>query len=146
LEDGVVLAVDGQKHCTRGTHSVHEQWASHDQRFLVGQQQPLARARGSERGAQARCTNDRGHDAIGITQSCYFLQHAFSRKDARPGSRVTQEIREIARRRLIRQSRIRRLPAANLLRQLRDVTVCGERHEPETIRMAREHIERAFAD
>ncbi len=64
LEDRVVLAVDrddGRRICVR---LAHQQLARQHQRFLVGQQQALARARGGQRRGQPGGADDRGHHGV----------------------------------------------------------------------------------
>ena len=64
LEDRVVLAVDGNDRRARIVRGPHQQFAGQHQRFLVRQQQALARARGGEGGIQPGGADDRGHDRV----------------------------------------------------------------------------------
>ena len=47
-----------------GAHRCHQQRPGHHEGFLVGEQQPLAGARGGERRAQTGGADDRRHDAL----------------------------------------------------------------------------------
>src|SRR5437763_10233838 len=58
LEDGIVLAVDRQERCAAVANGRHEQLTADDERFLVGEQNPLAGARCRERRTEARRTDN----------------------------------------------------------------------------------------
>ena len=58
LEDGAVLGIDGQELVGRGER--HEQVATHYERFLVREREPLARAEGGIARTQPR----RAHDGV----------------------------------------------------------------------------------
>jgi len=62
LKNRRVLTVDRQQRACILLHGVHEQGAPHHQRFLVRQQQALARLRGRQAGRQTRSPDDRPHD------------------------------------------------------------------------------------
>jgi hypothetical protein len=66
LEDRIVLAVDRQQGRLVLAHGVHEQLAGHHQRFLVGQQDLLAGARGGQGRRQAGGADDGGHHGVGV--------------------------------------------------------------------------------
>ena len=74
MEYRIVLAVD--RHdlgaaCARGAH---EQRPGHDQGFLVGEQQPLARARGGERRGETGGADDRRHHHAALVVRRHALQ------------------------------------------------------------------------
>jgi hypothetical protein len=52
LEDGRVLAVDGQQRAAALAHGLHEQGTAHHQGLFVGQQQPFACPRSRQAGAR----------------------------------------------------------------------------------------------
>ncbi len=64
LEDRRMLAVDGQQRRPALAHRAHEQLAADHQRLLVGQQQPLAGARGGQARAKPGRADDGGHHGI----------------------------------------------------------------------------------
>ena len=79
----------GRSHCARCRSAavwrrrrarLHEQRPRHDQRFLVGEQQALARPRGGERGAQTGGADDRGHDVVDFGQRGDLRQRVGARR------------------------------------------------------------------
>src|SRR4029077_10423015 len=68
-----------------------------------------------------------------------------AREHARLRGRAAQQLTQLARGPLVSQSRVGRAPGEHLLRELRGVGVGRDRHQAETIRVTREHLERALA-
>ena len=75
-----MLAVDGQQLRAALLHGRKEQVAADHQRFLVGQQQPLARARGRQARGQARSADDSRHHGVDRLMGRHFFQRKLARQ------------------------------------------------------------------
>ena len=64
LEHRVVLAVDRQQRRAVLAHRAHEQRPGHHQRFLVGEEQPLAGARAAQDRGKSDCPDNCGNQHI----------------------------------------------------------------------------------
>jgi hypothetical protein len=58
LENGIVFGIQRQQVATAAFQRIQQQGAGHHHRFLVGQEQALAGARGGQRGLKAGGTDD----------------------------------------------------------------------------------------
>ena len=146
LEDGVVLAVDGQQRRAVHARQFRQHRAGQHHRFLVGQQQALAGARGSEARLEAGRAHDGCHDDIDIRvrghlgQRSRPLQH-FSAAAGR-SERILQRLGA----RGIGQHGEARLPLQALRQQLGDPAVGRQGNDFIAIRVPGQHVERAGAD
>ena len=68
LEDGGVLAVDGDDFGVVAASQVHNQVAGHDQGFLVGQGEAFAALDGGQSGGEAGGADHGGEDDVGLGQ------------------------------------------------------------------------------
>ncbi len=75
LEDGRVLAVDGQQACSHAACTVcMEQRTAHHQSLLVGQEQALARPRAAKQGARPAALTMAPMTVIRHLQRCYLFK------------------------------------------------------------------------
>ncbi len=146
LENGVVLAVDGQQRRATGSHRIHKDLPGHDQGFLVGQQNFFPGTSGGQRGAQTGCAHNGRHHAIDFRRSGNLLQrfHAAQHFGVQPGSRQARA--QISGSSFVQQHGIARLELLALLEQQVDLTMRGQGKDAIALRMAGHHIQRAFAD
>ena len=83
LENGIVFTVDRQQHGAVLANRSHEDGASHDQRLLVGQEDPLSGNRRRQRRRQASRANDRGHDRVNLGQLGHAHEGVRAKLDTR---------------------------------------------------------------
>jgi hypothetical protein len=70
--------------------------AGHDQRLLVGEQQPLAGARRGECRAQTRGADDRRHHACDFRQHRQLFESLGTGEQARPRSAAPEQLAQLA--------------------------------------------------
>ena len=71
LKDRIVLTVDRQQRCATRIDRLHESGAADHQRFLVGEQDSLARACGGERRRESGGTHDRSEHGVHFGKCCH---------------------------------------------------------------------------
>src|SRR5688572_17119308 len=146
LEDRVVLAVDRQDGRARAPRSLEQESAREHQRFLVGQQDLLARSRGRERRRETDGADDGGHDGIRLRQRRDGGERVGSAGDARRQSRARDALREARGRGAIGESRNGGAMTLDLREQRLVIRVRGKRDDAEPFRVADGDVERRLAD
>ena len=78
LVNRVVFAVDRQQHAAAALHRCHQQRAGANDRFLVGQQQALARLGGRQCRFKPGGADDRSEHRVALDRLCHFDQRSAS--------------------------------------------------------------------
>ena len=146
LEDGIVLAVDGQQIGVVVPHRAHEQGAGHHQRLLVGQQHGLAGTGRRQRRQQAGRTDDGGHHGIDLGQHADVFQGLHPAQYLGLDPRIGQPLPQFGRRPLIDHYRIAGTEALALLEKPVNVVVGGEGHHAVAVGMTTRDIQSAHTD
>ncbi len=71
LENGRVLAINGQQRAAMVLHGLHKQGTANHQGLFIGQEQPFARPRSRQARGQACSADNRAHDGIDFCMRCY---------------------------------------------------------------------------
>ena len=123
LQHGAVLGVDRNDLASSGASRLGHQVPGHHQSLLVGQGHALSRLERRQRGFQARSTDYRIHDDVGVGMSGGFYQHVGSGGPARI---------------LVQTGKrgICRLPFSNLSLELIPVPAGGQRNQPKVLLLA----------
>jgi hypothetical protein len=141
-----VLAVDRQQRRAAARDRAHEERAADDERFLVGEQQPLAGRGGGEARCEAGGADDRRHHGVGVGMRSELAQRPGAARHRGVDSGVAQPCRERAPFVGGRDRGVAR-PEANAEReQLVEPAVRGEREDLEAIGMRGDDVERREAD
>jgi hypothetical protein len=141
-----VLAVDGDQRRAALANGLHEQRAGHDQRFLVREQDPLARERCREAGTEARGTDDRRHDRVDVGVRCNVAQRLLAGQNfCRRANAAELRGQERGRCWIDDDGKSRSMLQA-LLAQPRDVAARRECENLVTIAMTLEHVQRVQTD
>src|SRR4249919_1538907 len=146
LEDRVVLAVDRHDGGVRRTHRLHQQFAGEHQRFLVGEQQALARVRGGERGGQARRADDRGDDGRAGIAGDERIERIAARVRLRRQARIAQAIAQGVETRRIGDHRMVGTMRAAQREQCIDLRTRGQHARAHPPWMPRNDVERTGPD
>ena len=141
-----MFAIDRQQNRAMLAHRVHEQLAGHDQHFLVGQQDFLARPGRRQRRLQPRRADNGRHHRIDVRMRRHVDQrlHAVTHRSGQPGVAATQS--EFSGQRRVAHHRKFRRELADLLEQLVDLGMRAQRKYPVTIGMATNDVERIDPD
>jgi len=146
LEDGRVLAVDGQQGCTPLPHSRQEHLPPHHQRFLVGQQQALACTRCCQTRRQTCSAHDGSHHGIHFRCTGDFIQRLRTRQHLRAQPMSLQFFLQCARMLGLNHHRKAGTKTDALLEQQIDLSRCAQGEHFKTLRMPRHHIQCAGPD
>ena len=141
-----MLAVDRQERCAAVANGRHEQLTADDERFLVGEQNPLAGARCRERRTEARRTDNRREHRIDISQCCGFAQCCGAAFDARRRAIACDIARQHPRGVFVEQHRERRMKTATQRGELLRIAMSAQRSDGEAIGMLCDDVERGCTD
>ena len=144
--NGVVFAVDRQQFAARRAQCRHQQTAGTDDGFLVGQQQALARPRGSQRRHQPGCANDGGEHGIDFRRLRDFGQRRGACTGLCCRATFTQRRAQGLLQRCIADDRHRRTEAQRQVGQGIDAGLGRQCMHAVAIGVARNDIERARTD
>ncbi len=146
LENGVVLAVDGQQHRPALPDGLHEQGARHHQRLLVGQQHFLAGLHRSQRRPEPGSTNNGSHHAVDGRISGHGAQPCLPHQHFGHQTGSTQSALQFTRRLSIRHHGIARVMLHTQRLQLRQPGKTAQGEHLITPGMTGDHIQRTEAD
>ena len=146
LKNRIVFTVDRQQASTGLPHRLHEQLTGDDQRFLVGQQNRLARTCGGQRWPQAGCTHNGGHDHIDFASRGHLLHRIDT--DQHLGTAIL--CLELGGKRcagiLLQHHDKARIELQTLLQQAFQLGMPSQRKHLITLRVARNYVQRTETD
>eukprot|EP01136_Pigoraptor_vietnamica_P026049 Opistho-1_new@80667 len=146
LEHRGVLAVNGQKGRPAFAHRLHEEFAPHHERFLVRQQQFLARARGGQAGGQAGRADNRRHHRVHAGVAADVAQCLRARQHLDRKTEFAHARRELLRMGCTGHDGVTRGKTLALRQDHLHLRRGGERKHGVALRVACHHVERAGAD
>ena len=145
LVDGVVLAVDGQDRDAAAARGVHHQPAGHDQHFLVGQRDGLARLDRREDRFERRGAGGRAQDEIDVGMGRDGNQR-IAPGAVLGGQFSSQHLAQLVHRAAGGHGDGLRLVAGDLRRERGSVAACRQRDHLDAIGVRVGHRQRARAD
>ena len=145
LKDRVVLTIDRQHGRAAFPGRVQKYRPRHDQGFLVGEQNALSRARGTQHCGKARRADDGRDHGVGLRRAGHVHGGGLARQDLGGKPRIAHARPQFRRCPGVGQDDIARCVRTALCQHLFHAAPGHQGKHRESIRMTCNHVQRAFA-
>ena len=146
LEDGVVLAVDGEELSAVFFRGGHDELAGEDEDFLRGEREVLAGGERGERGVEAGGADDGDQHDVRFGQLREFDESGKSADEAGAGGKCSDVGASGGERGVVKHPDVAHAELAGDAGEFLPIGTGGDADEFELVAVRREHAKRVFAD